>query len=58
MLLYDGFIMYNDLVNEIKKEERLQSFKRALMPYIKSRINAIIQVLVDNYIVWYIYYLI
>jgi len=35
-LLYDGFITYNDLPNEIKKEERLQSFKSALVPYIKS----------------------
>jgi len=39
MLLHDGFIMYNDLLYEIKKEEKLQNFKRALVPYIKSRKN-------------------
>jgi len=36
-MLHDGFIMYNDLPNEIKKIGRLQSFKRVLVPYIKSR---------------------
>jgi len=37
ILLYDGFITYNDLPNKIKKEERLQSFKKAVVPCIKSR---------------------
>lgn len=37
MLLYDGIKMYNNLPNEIKMEERLRSFKKALVPYIRSR---------------------
>jgi len=37
MLLYEGFKWYNNLPNEIKKESRLQSFRRVLVPYIKSK---------------------
>jgi len=37
MLLYDEPIMYNNLPREIKREEKSQSFRRALVPYIKSR---------------------
>jgi len=49
MLLYDGFIMYNGLPNEIRKEEKPQSFQRALVPYIKSRKgSAIMEVPVDK----------
>jgi len=37
ILLYEGFKWYNNLPNEIKKESRLQSFRRALVPYIKNK---------------------
>jgi len=37
MLLHDGFLMYNDLPAELKSEERLTDFRRALVPYIKSK---------------------
>jgi len=37
MLLHDGFKMYNLIPNEIKNENRLQNFRRALVPHIRSR---------------------
>lgn len=37
MLLHDGFKMYNDLPNEVKDEQTLKGFKRALVKYIKGR---------------------
>lgn len=38
MLLHDGFKIYNNLnSNEIKKEKKLQSFKRSLMLHIKNK---------------------
>jgi len=37
MLLHDGFRMYNLIPNKIKKGSRLQNFRRALVPFIKSR---------------------
>ena len=40
MLLYDGFKMYNNLLKEINnllQEKKLQSFKRMLVSYIRSR---------------------
>lgn len=37
MLLHDGFVIFNSLPNEVKSEHELQSFKKALVPYIKSR---------------------
>jgi len=37
MSLHDGFKMYNFIPNEIKNESRLQNFRRALVPSIRSR---------------------
>jgi len=37
MLLHDGFRMYNLILNKIKNESRLQNFRRALVPFIRSR---------------------
>jgi len=37
MLFHDGLIMYKNLPSEIKREEKLQSFRRALASHIKSR---------------------
>jgi hypothetical protein len=37
MLLHDGIKMYNSLPNEIKREQRIQSFRRMLSQHIKRR---------------------
>lgn len=37
MLLHDGFKMYNNLPNNIKREQRLQSYRRMLAQYIIRR---------------------
>jgi len=37
MLLHDGFRMYNLIPSKIKNESRLQNFRRALVPFIRSR---------------------
>lgn len=37
MLLHDGFKMYNNLPNEIKREQRMQGFKKMLAQHIKGR---------------------
>lgn len=36
MLLYDGFKMFNELPNEIRSQQALLNFKRALVVHIKS----------------------
>lgn len=37
MLLFDGFNLYNKLLQKIKREENLLRFRRALVKYIKQR---------------------
>jgi len=46
-MLHDELKMYNFILNEIKNESRLQNFRRVLMPYIRSREDAI-EVLIDK----------
>ena len=36
ILLYDGFKMYNNLSNEIRKEKKFFNFKKVLVPYMRS----------------------
>jgi len=37
ILLHDGFKMYNFIPNKIKNKSKLQNFRRALVPYIRSK---------------------